>query len=302
MKKIYRHVKFYIKTSFKSIRRHIGMSISASMAVSITLILISMFMLIGDNLKTFTYHIEKQLTIRVSIDNVATQKDKEALMKAVEKLTGVKKVTFSSGKKELEEYKKEYQDENHLFDMYDGKSSPIRDALILDMQNADQIDATCKEIMKMKNVISADYGGDSTDQMISVFASIRSGSMIFIVFLVLIAALLIGNKIKMSIYTRREEIAVMRNVGASNWFIKAPMMLEGMLIGFFGSILPILLTIFGYQYLYQFMHGVFLSDMFQLQAVYPMTIQISALLISTGMIVGLVGSFLSTTKYLRWKR
>lgn len=302
MKKIYRHVKFYIKTSFKSIRRHIGMSISASMAVSITLILISMFMLIGDNLKTFTYHIEKQLTIRVSIDNVATQKDKEALMKAVEKLTGVKKVTFSSGKKELEEYKKEYQDENHLFDMYDGKSSPIRDALIVDMQNADQIDATCKEIMKMKNVISADYGGDSTDQMISVFASIRSGSMIFIVFLVLIAALLIGNKIKMSIYTRREEIAVMRNVGASNWFIKAPMMLEGMLIGFFGSILPILLTIFGYQYLYQFMHGVFLSDMFQLQAVYPMTIQISALLIGTGMIVGLVGSFLSTTKYLRWKR
>lgn len=302
MKKIYRHVKFYIKTSFKSIRRHIGMSISASMAVSITLILISMFMLIGDNLKTFTYHIEKQLTIRVSIDNVATQKDKEALMKAVEKLTGVKKVTFSSGKKELEEYKKEYQYENHLFDMYDGKSSPIRDALIVDMQNADQIDATCKEIMKMKNVISADYGGDSTDQMISVFASIRSGSMIFIVFLVLIAALLIGNKIKMSIYTRREEIAVMRNVGASNWFIKAPMMLEGMLIGFFGSILPILLTVFGYQYLYQFMHGVFLSDMFQLQAVYPMTIQISALLIGTGMIVGLVGSFLSTTKYLRWKR
>lgn len=302
MKKIYRHVKFYIKTSFKSIRRHIGMSISASMAVSITLILISMFMLIGDNLKTFTYHIEKQLTIRVSIDNVATQKEKDALMKAVQNLDGVKKVIFSSGKKELEEYKKEYQDENHLFDMYDGKSSPIRDALIVDMQNADQIDATCKEIMKMKNVISADYGGDSTDQMISIFASIRSGSMIFIVFLVLIAALLIGNKIKMSIYTRREEIAVMRNVGASNWFIKAPMMLEGMLIGFFGSILPIILTVFGYQYLYQFMHGVFLSDMFQLQAVYPMTIQISALLIGTGMIVGLVGSFLSTTKYLRWKR
>ena len=80
MKKIYRHVKFYIKTSLKSIRRHIGMTLSAAMAVSITLILISMFMLIGDNLKTFTYHIEKQLTIRVSIDNVATQKEKEALM------------------------------------------------------------------------------------------------------------------------------------------------------------------------------------------------------------------------------
>ena len=302
MKKIYRHVKFYIKTSLKSIRRHIGMTLSAAMAVSITLILISMFMLIGDNLKTFTYHIEKQLTIRVSIDNVATQKEKEALMADIKKMDGVKKVTFSSGKKELEEYKKEYKESNHLIDMYDGKSSPIRDALIVDMENANQIDAACKEISTKKNVISADYGGDHTDEMISVFASIRSGSMIFIVFLVLIAALLIGNKIKMSIYTRREEIAVMRNVGASNWFIKAPMMLEGMLIGFFGSIIPVVLTIFGYQYLYQVFHGVFLSDMFQLQAVYPMTIQISLILIGIGMVVGLVGSFLSTTKYLRWKR
>ena len=80
------------------------------------------------------------------------------------------------------------------------------------------------------------------------------------------------------------------------------MMLEGMLIGFFGSIIPVVLTIFGYQYLYQVFHGVFLSDMFQLQAVYPMTIQISLILIGIGMVVGLVGSFLSTTKYLRWKR
>ena len=86
MKKIYRHVKFYIKTSLKSIRRHIGMTLSAAMAVSITLILISMFMLIGDNLKTFTYHIEKQLTIRVSIDNVATQKEKDALMADIKKM------------------------------------------------------------------------------------------------------------------------------------------------------------------------------------------------------------------------
>ena len=65
--------------------------------------------------------------------------------------------------------------------------------------------------------------------------------------------------------------------------------------GFFGSIIPVVLTIFGYQYLYQVFHGVFLSDMFQLQAVYPMTIQISLILIGIGMVVGLVGSFLSTT-------
>lgn len=94
----------------------------------------------------------------------------------------------------------------------------------------------------------------------------------------------------------------MRNVGASNWFIKAPMMLEGMVIGILGSIVPVLFTIVGYQYLYDAFHGVMLSDMFQLKEVYPMTLWVSLVLISIGLLVGLVGSFFSTTKYLRWKR
>lgn len=91
MKKIYRHIKFYIKTSAKSIRRHLGMTFSAAFAVSITLILISVFMVIGENLTNFTYHIEEQLTIRVSVDNVLKDKEKKALENQIKNINGVKK-------------------------------------------------------------------------------------------------------------------------------------------------------------------------------------------------------------------
>lgn len=302
MKKLYRHVKFYIKTSMKSVKRHMGMTISASMAVSITLILISMFMLIGENLNNFTYYIEEQLTIRVSIDTIASNQQKKAMEKTIKAMEGVTSVTFSSGKEELAAYKEEYGENESLFSMYDGDASPVRDAYIVELKEASNIEAICEKITELSGVAAADYGGEGTSAMISTFENIRAGSMIFIVFLVLIAILLIGNKIKLSIYTRREEIAVMRFVGASNWFIKAPMMLEGMMIGILGSILPVALTIAGYQYLYQLFQGVMLSDMFQLSKVYPMTLEISGILISIGLLVGIIGSFFSTTRYLRWKR
>ena len=106
----------------------------------------------------------------------------------------------------------------------------------------------------------------------------------------------------MSIYTRKSEIAIMRFVGAGNWNIRFPMMLEGMIIGLIGAVIPIVLTIVIYQWIYDLGNGIMLSSMFTLQPVYPLTLHISILLAGIGILVGLIGSFFSTSRYLRWKR
>ena len=94
----------------------------------------------------------------------------------------------------------------------------------------------------------------------------------------------------------------MRNVGATNGFIKMPFMIEGMMIGVIGAILPILLTIFGYSYVYNALNGVLLIPMFRMQPVIPFAVYVSLALLATGMIVGMLGSFFAVNKYLRWKR
>jgi len=127
-------------------------------------------------------------------------------------------------------------------------------------------------------------------------------AVIFIVLLALLALFLISNSIKMTIYARNREISIMRNVGATNGYIKVPFMLEGMIIGFIGSLIPCLITYFGYRYLFDVMGGQIFSNMFSLQPVMPFTLEICAILIVAGMLVGLFGSFFSTTKYLHWKR
>jgi len=94
----------------------------------------------------------------------------------------------------------------------------------------------------------------------------------------------------------------MRFVGADNLFIKTPFMLEGMLIGFMGAIIPVILTLVGYFYLYDLLGGQLFSSMFVLQAPVPFALYISLTLLVIAMGVGIIGSFFSVNKYLKWKR
>ena len=219
MKKLYRYLKFHFKMACKNIVRHFGLTFSASCAVSV-------FMLITMNLNHFTQNIQQQVTIRASIDTIVTEEEQKQLQEQIEALDTVKTVTLSTGDEELEKFKDEYKDDASLFEMYEGDNNPIRDTFIVEIKNGESIEQTASAIEGMKGIVSAEYGGETTSSMMTTFSTIREGSLIFIIFLVVIAILLISNKIKMSIYTRKQEIAIMRFIGASNWSIKFPMMPE----------------------------------------------------------------------------
>lgn len=286
----------------KNLTRHFPLALSAAFSVTITLLLISVFLLLTSNLTNFTYHIQDQVTIRASIDTIVSEKEEASLQKKVEEMLNVKSVALSTGDEELAAYKEEYAHESSLFDMYDGKTNPIRDTFVIEVKDSAKIGQTAKQINALDGIVEASYGGEATRSMIETFQAIQKGSAIFIVFLIVVAVFLISNKIKMSIYTRKSEIAIMRFVGAGSWCIKFPMMLEGMAIGLLGSLLPVAATIGLYSWLYEKMGGTMFSSMFTLEPAFPLTMYISLLLMGIGIVVGLIGSFFSTTRYVRWKR
>ena len=152
-------------------------------------------------------------------------------------------------------------------------------------------------------IVKADFGGTTTSDLVDGLSTVRIAGGALTLVLSCLAIFLISNTIKTTIYSRSHEIAIMRNVGATNGFIKMPFMIEGMIIGLIGAIIPMLITFFGYRYLYGVTGGKVLSSaMFTLQPIYPFVLQVCGLLLLAGIVVGLVGSFLAVTKYLRWKR
>jgi len=195
-----------------------------------------------------------------------------------------------------------YGEEGKIFEMYRGEKNPLRNAFIIEVVDGKQIETISNKIEVLPGIESVNYGGLNALKLIDILNSIKDSGLILVLVLGILAIFLITNTIKMSIHSRMSEIQIMRTIGATNGFIRAPFLVEGLLIGFFGAIIPIIISIVGYKYLFDSMNGVLLSSIFVLKPVFPFVYQLSYLLILLGVLVGLLGSFISVSRYLRTVR
>ena len=137
------------------------------------------------------------------------------------------------------------------------------------------------------------------EQLVSVFAAVRKVCIFLVIALIIVTAFLIANTIKITIFSRKREKEIMRLLGASNTNIKIPFVMEGLFLGLLGSVIPVVITIVGYQKLYNHFHGQLFTAFIKLVHPYPFVIYISGLLIVIGMVVGMFGSWRAVRKYLK---
>ncbi|NLY62604.1 MAG: ABC transporter permease [Erysipelothrix sp.] len=292
----------HIKEGFINIFRNLAMSISSISAVTITLILVGVFIVISTNITSISDSIKSSLNIVVKIDLDITDDDIAILQEKVSTIKNVSDVEFSSKHDELEKQINLYPQQAEYYRRHQGKNNPLHNIFIVEVTDASHLSAINEQISSLNGVHTAEQGGDGVETLVNALNSMQKTGWIIVVILTLLAMYLISNTIKSSIYSQREEIGIMRNVGASNRFIRAPYLVGGIIIGILGSIIPITLAYFGYSYLYKATGGMLLSKMFVIQPIFPFVIYLSAILLAIGVGVGLVGSFISVTRFLRWKR
>lgn len=290
------------KEGFIGLVRHLAMSISSIMAVMVTLFLVSLFLILTVNLQQITDSVQSKVQIHVQILNDVDLNGIGDLKRKILAIPGVEAVEFSNKDDELNHFIESYGEEGKIFEMYRGEKNPLRNAFIIDVAEGNIIDQVSTKIEALNGIESVNYGGLNALKLIEILNSVRDSGLILVSVLGILAIFLITNTIKMSIHSRMSEIQIMRTIGATNGFIRSPFMVEGMLIGIFGAILPIIITIFGYRYIYDSMNGVLLTSIFVLRPTFPFVYQLSYLLVMLGMIVGLLGSFISVSRYLRTVR
>lgn len=287
-----------ISEGFRGIVRHFGMSLSAIAAVMVTLLILGVFLLFYENVNGITTHIEESVQIYVKIDRGAegNQEQQETQMKTIE---GVATIEFISKDQEILTWINEYGD---VWSSYQGENNPFNDAYTVTIDEGASIVDIANKIDAFSWSTEVNYGGVDTESMMSILQGTRYIGYAFVAALTLLAIFLISNTIKMSINSRATEIGIMRIVGATNSFIRAPFVVEGIIIGLVGSILPILVVILGYQRLYTALDGQVLVSMFQMTEPFPMVLNVSLVIVIISILVGVLGSFISVTRYLRWKR
>lgn len=301
MKKRMQNLLAHLADAWRNLIRHISLTVSSVIAVTVTLLIVGVLVVIAGNISDFTDNIESDFQIQATISpGFSEDKEIAELQAQIEQLDHVESCTFSSKEDELQEL---IAENGEMFRYYEGEDrNPLYDVFRIELDDNRQIDAVSEALNQMDGIVEATYGGDEITVMVSVFEAMRSGGAVFVVFLAILALLLIQNTIRMTIQARNIEIAIMRSVGASNWYIRGPFILEGMYIGILGSIIPIVLISCGYYALYQAFDGVLLSSMFVMKPMWPFIFRVCLILLLGGILVGMAGSFLAVGKYLRWKR
>ncbi|WP_300078309.1 permease-like cell division protein FtsX [uncultured Thomasclavelia sp.] len=286
-------------TAVQNIWRNGVMSFSSIFAVTITLLLIGVIGVLALNVQDISANIEEGVSIYVKLERNIDSEAELAVGDQINAINGVTKSTYYTKDQELDKLiEKQGEDGAELFESYRDEN-PLGAAYEVEVKDASQIEAISKKIEEIPNVNSATYGGESTENMVQTLQTIQTGGTVFIVGLSVVALFMIANTIKITITARQTEISIMRMVGASNWYIRIPFMLEGMLIGLIGSIIPIIVLIYGYQTIYDYAGGALLSAMLALKEPMPFIRDFSLIIAAIGAGVGLIGSFVSIRRFLK---
>ncbi|MCI7241309.1 MAG: permease-like cell division protein FtsX, partial [Bacilli bacterium] len=289
--KFFRNINRYFRDARKSVMRNFSLSLASISCITITLIVVAFSAILSYNVENFAESIRKDVTVVIFLNSDTTETKRNEIEKEIRATKNVEELTFVSKEKTAESLK-DNDTFKGIIETWTDKTNPLLDSFMLKVKNIDDIKTTVNVIKNINGVKTVNYGEDMIDQLITVFKVVEKASIFIVVALVVVTAFLIGNTIKLAIFSRKREIEIMRLVGASNVSIKVPFVIEGLFIGMLGSIIPIILSVYGYTSLYNFFKGkLFGSSLAKLVPPTPFMYYISLVLLAIGIVVGMIGSY-----------
>lgn len=288
-----------IRDSFKSVFRNFSLSLASISCITITLIVVAISLVLTYNVNNFTSKVERDVTIVAFLDADINEEGRQTVLKRLKGMNGLDKIDYESKSKIGEEMMNSSDVFKNIMKNWNESESPLQDTYLIKVKDIKTIGKTAKVIERIDGVDVVKYGEGMVEQLVSLFDLIRKICYGMVVALIIVTAFLIANTIKITIFSRRREIDIMRLVGASNLNIKIPFVFEGLILGILGSIIPIVTTTYGYTALYDRFDGKLFSALITLIEPQPFVFGISAVLIVIGILVGMFGSWRAVRKYLK---
>ena len=287
-----------VKDACKSVFRNFSLSLASVSSTAITLIIVSIAILFTYNVNSITRHIEDVLTVIVFVEKDATDDEIQSLKERLvynDNIIG-DSIVFNSADS-LKEQLSANEDLKNVLDTLD--TNPLQSTYVFKVKDVKKISNTADEVKDYDKVAQVKYGESLANKLVSMLEVIRNACVVTVIALIFVTWFLIANTIKITIFSRRQEISIMRLVGTSNTVIKLPFLVEGLIIGIIGSLVPILLTIFGYMFLYDFVGGNLFSELIVLVQPHTVVYTTSLVLLIVGGLVGMLGSLNAVRRFLK---
>ncbi len=293
-----------IRDSVKSIIRNFSLSLASISCITITLIVVTISMMLSANVNNMTKKFEDDVTIVAFLDVDITQERIQEIGEEIRALPYIQPGAEGIRLDDKESIRKDMMESSDTYKsiMEKWKSredNPLKDAYHVKVTDIEKMDETADAIRKMEGVSGVQDTEEMVSKLISVFDVVTKGTYAVVIALILVTAFLIANTIKITIFSRKREIDIMRLVGASNLNIKIPFIFEGLFLGLFGSVIPIMITIYGYSALYNYFDGNLFGNIVPLVEPAPFIYYVAIILLVVGMVVGMFGSWRAVRKHLK---
>lgn len=293
---IYRRIKYFISEGMVNLWRNRAMAVAAITAVVVSLVVLGVFTALVMNVDYIASQVESELVLRAYIQDNIKGDEVNAIKNQISQVDGVKSVKYESKQQALENYKKQLGKNAYLLNGLE-KDNPLPQSFIVNITEPYKIKSVAAAISRIKGVTEVNYGRDVVDKLLKITNIVRIIGIVLIGTLVFVSIILISNTIKLAVYARRREINIMKYVGATDWFIRWPFMIEGFLLGVIGSFIAIVIVGYAYYYLTDALNNQLV--IFSLIPYNRLLPYIAKLFVGLGCVIGVMGSGLSVRKFLR---
>lgn len=288
--------EYVVREVFFSLCRNSWMAFASIGTVAVSLFIFGMFLIIVMNMNKMVVALESQVEISVYLKDEATEKQRSAVEAAIRGMQGIERVTFVDKEVAMARFKDRLGDQQFLLDAL-GEDNPLPDSFEVVARQPDMVKTAAAAIAALDGVETAKYGQDVVEHLFDITRLVRLFGLALMALLAGATLFIISNTIRLTVIARRKEIAIMKYVGATDWFIRWPFLLEGIVLGFFGSILAFVALRVAYGMITAKVYDTL--AFFPLIPLYPFLTYVSFVLLFCGMAIGALGSTISLKRLLK---
>ena len=288
-------IGYLIKEGFKSILTHGFMSFASVTIVVACLVIMGSFTLIAVNVDSMLDNLESQNQVVAYVEETFTEDQARAMQTQIEAISNIRSCQFVPRSQAVEEFASQQEDQTLFQDLPD---TVFRDRYIIYLEDISLMGQTQEQLEQIIGVAWVRADLKVAEGFVTVRNVISAVSLILVVVLVIVSVFIMANTVKLATLSRRDEIAIMKIVGASNWFIRFPFVVEGLVLGLLGGALAFLLE-WG---IYDVVTTRIMAMLGGLISVIPfasMSLAVMAVYMGVGLVVGVFGSSIAIRNYLQ---
>lgn len=290
-----RGFRYFLTEAFKNIFSNGWMTIASIFTVMASLLVLGVFLILSINLNSIVGDLEGSYEIIVVMDEKTTEEGISAIGKQILKVENVADATLDRNSDRLEDLKEQFGENAALLDRYKD-DNPLRNWYRITLSDLTRTSETVEKLEQINGVEKVIQNEDAIGNLVKIANYIRTFSFWIIIALAVVSVFIISNTIKLTVYTRRKEINIMKFVGATDWFIRWPFIIEGIIIGIIGSCAAVALVLLGYNFLVDVVQNNIMF--FTLKPLNELLTLILGSSFGLGAVLGGVGSFISVRKHL----